>query len=252
MPDPVTALIGGGASLLSGVLSSGASEDAADAQVEAADTSSATQLQMNREGLAQQLKMYEQGRADTAPWRETGTKALNALWERVQRGPGEYTSSPGYAFRVGEGQKAIDRSAAARGGLLSGRAIKEGTRYAEDYATNDYQNWLANYYASLTPLQSVSGVGQTTAAQGAANANQVGGNIASNATQVGTNVGANILAAGNAQAAGSINQSNAITSGVNSGMNNYLLFKYLNGGSNVASPSYTYNPQAYEVGPYYG
>jgi hypothetical protein len=244
----IEAVIGGALGLGAALIGSNASEDAADAQVQAADTSSATQLQMNREGLAQQLKMYEQGRADTAPWRETGTKALNALWERVQRGPGEYTSSPGYAFRVGEGQKAIDRSAAARGGLLSGRAIKEGTRYAEDYATNDYQNWLANYYASLTPYQSVSGVGQTTAAQGASNANQVGSSIASNATQVGSNVGANILAGGNAQAAGSINQSNAITS---SGMNNYLLFKYLNGSSNVASPSYTYNPQAYEVGPYY-
>ena len=193
-------------SVVSGILNSQSSKSAANTQADAA--ANATDAQ---------LKMFEEGLLATAPWRVKGEEALNTLMSKINAGPGEYTKSPGYDFRLSEGQKAIERSAAARGKLLGGAEQKALTRYAQDYATQDYQNFLANYYNSLTPFQSVAGVGQTTANQNASQGNQVAQNI-----------GQNTIAAGQATAGGQINQANSITGAVNSGVNNYMLWKYLN------------------------
>lgn len=193
-------------SVVSGIVNAVSSKDAASTQAAAANTATDAQLAMYREGLAA-----------TAPWREKGEAALNTLVDKVNAGPGDYTKSPGYDFRVSEGQKAIERSAAAKGGLLSGATGKALTRYGQDYATNDYQNFLANYYNSLTPYQSLAGVGQTTASQNAVQGNQTAQTI-----------GQNTIAAGNANAAGQINQANSITGAMNSGINNYMMWKYLN------------------------
>ena len=40
-------------------------------------------------------------------------------------------ADPGYAFRLAEGQKAIERSTAARGGLQSGAALKAAAEYGQ-------------------------------------------------------------------------------------------------------------------------
>ena len=57
-------------------------------------------------------------------------------------------ATPGYQFRMDEGYKALDRSAAARSGILSGAQTKAAQRYGQDYATNEFQNYLNR----LTPL----------------------------------------------------------------------------------------------------
>jgi hypothetical protein len=194
-------------SVVSGVVGAVASSDAADSQTSAANAATAAQL-----------SMYNTGRTDTAPWRAAGREALNTLVAKVNAGPGAYQASPGYEFRLNEGIKAVENSAAARGGVLSGAATKALQRYGQDYATNDYQNFLANYYNSLTPYQSLANVGQTTAAQNAVQGNQVG--------QI---MGQNTIAAGNAQATGAINSANAVSGALNSGVNNYMMWKYLNG-----------------------
>lgn len=193
-------------SVVSGIIGASASTSAANTQADATKGASDVQLQMFREGLEA-----------TAPWREKGEEALNTLAAKVNAGPGEFTKSPGYDFRLAEGTKALERSAAAKGNLFSGRTGKELTRFGQDYATNDYQNFLANYYASLTPLQSLAGVGMTTASQNAVLGNQAGAQI-----------GQNTIAGGNALAGGQINQANAITGASNTAANNYLLWKYLN------------------------
>ena len=183
-----------------------ASRKAAHAQRDAAGEASDTELEM-----------FYQGREDTAPWREAGENALAKLTAKIDAGPGKYTKSPGYAFRLAEGEKAIERSAAARSGVLSGRTAKALTRYGQDYATDDYDNFLARYYDSLKPLQSVAGVGQTTASQDAAQGNAVA-----------SRVGQNIIGAGDAEAGGYIDSANAVTGAANSGINNYLMWKYIN------------------------
>ena len=47
---------------------------------------------------------------------------------------------PGYQFRLSEGEKAIERSAAARGMLQSGRTLKELERYGQGVASQEFEN----------------------------------------------------------------------------------------------------------------
>lgn len=47
-------------------------------------------------------------------------------------------NSPGYQFRLGEGLKALERSAAARGTLLTGGTLKGLSRYGQEFASNEY------------------------------------------------------------------------------------------------------------------
>jgi hypothetical protein len=47
---------------------------------------------------------------------------------------------PGYQFRLQEGQKALERSAAAKGGLLTGGTLKATERYGQEFASNEYSN----------------------------------------------------------------------------------------------------------------
>jgi len=97
------------------------------------------------------------------PWRQAGVDALGKLVKKIDAGPGDYKQSPGYKARLEEGKRAIDASSAARGGALSGRAVKEAMRFGQDYATRDYDNFLRRYYDSMQPLERLSQYGQSAA-----------------------------------------------------------------------------------------
>jgi len=124
----------------------------------------------------------------------------------------DFTTDPGYAFRMREGLKSLDRQAAARGGLISGGALKAAQRYGQDLGSQEYQNAFNRYQVNranqLTPLQSMSGMGQTTAAQ-LGNAGQT------YAGQAGAAYGA----AGQAQASGYMGAANAISGGLGQYLN---------------------------------
>jgi len=62
----------------------------------------------------------------------------------------DFTQDPGYQFRLDEGQKAIERSAAARGGLQSGAALKAAARYGQDMGSQEYQNAFNRYQTNRT------------------------------------------------------------------------------------------------------
>lgn len=178
-----------------------------------ANRAAKTQANAAQQGLASQERMYEQTRADQAPYREAGGEALNSLRSLVM----DYRpftaekmyEDPGYAFRLSEGQKMLDRQAAARGGLISGNALRAATRYGQDYASNEYTNAfnrsLAERNARLAPLQSLAGVGQT--------ATNYVGNAAQNMGQAQNQ---NIQSIGNAQASGYVGGANALTSALGS------------------------------------
>lgn len=119
-------------------------------------------------------------------------------------GMSDYQEDPGYQFRLSEGLKALDKSAAARGGLLSGGALKGISRYGQDMASQEYQNAYNRYTTNQTNqynrLASAAGLGQT-----ANNAlAQSGQNYANQAGQIGMQSAANqgnaALAAGQARA----------------------------------------------------
>jgi hypothetical protein len=82
-------------------------------------------------------------------------------------GMSDFQADPGYAFRMSEGMKGLERSAAARGNLLSGGTLKGIQRFGQDLASQEYTNafnrYQTNRAAQLNPLQSLAGVGQTSA-----------------------------------------------------------------------------------------
>tara|TARA_R110000868_G_scaffold222936_1_gene474756 strand:+ start:2399 stop:3121 length:723 start_codon:yes stop_codon:yes gene_type:complete len=67
-----------------------------------------------------------------------------------------FQKSPGYAFRLGEGQKALEYSQAAKGGLFSGAATKELGNYNQGMASEEYGNYI-------NQLASLAGMGQHAA-----------------------------------------------------------------------------------------
>lgn len=205
----------------SALLGASASRSAARTQAQAADR--ATELQ--REQFERQVELQE-------PWRQAGMAALNKLTPLATQytpfGMQQFQADPGYAFRLSEGMKALERSAAARGGLLSGAAMKGLQRYGQDLASQEYMNAFNRYQAErqaqLNPLQSLAGLGQTsTQALGAAG------------QAYATGAGQAIGAAGQARASGYMGMANALGGGVGQYMNynqqqqqNSLLQQFLN------------------------
>ena len=98
-------------------------------------------------------------RGDVAPWREAGIRALGTLEGKIATGPGEFEADPGYQFRQEQGNRAVDSSAAARGGALSGRAVKEAARFNQGLASQEYGKFVDRFHKSLQPLQQMSGQG---------------------------------------------------------------------------------------------
>ena len=191
------------ATVASAVIGSSASRSAAKAQAGAANRAA----NLQREQFERQTELQ-------APFREAGVRALPEL-EAASRytpfGMQQFTADPGYGFRLAEGQKALDRQAAARGGLISGGALKAAQRYGQEMGSQEYTNAFNRYQterqARLNPLQSLAGVGQTSVAQlGAA-----GQTMASN-------VGEAIGAGAQARASGYMGQANALSQG----LSNYM------------------------------
>jgi hypothetical protein len=116
----------------------------------------------------------------------------------------DFQQDPGYAFRLSEGQKAIERSAAARGGLQSGSALKAAARFGQDLGSQEYQNAFNRYQVNranqLNPLQSLMGAGQSAA-----------NTLTSAAGQQGQNQASNIYNAGQARASGYVGSANALS-----------------------------------------
>ena len=215
MPDPVSgaligsAVIGGVASNKAAKTQAGAARDAADAQ-----------LQASREANALQQRMYEEGVARQQPFLQGGTEDYNRLRSLMSGGPGAAQQflqmDPGYGFRLSEGLKALDRQAAARGGLISGGALKAAQRYGQDVASQEF----GNAYGRLASLAALG-------PQAAGVANALGQNYANQSGQ-------NTMAGGQAAAQGILGAANARASGY-MGMANSLsgaLGQYLNYGQN--------------------
>ena len=128
-------------------------------------------------------------------------------------------TSPGYQFRLGEGLKALERSAASRGTLLTGGTLKGLQRYAQDYASGEY-GARVNQLSNLAQLGYGAASGQ--AGLGSTYANQAGGLLGQQAT----NIGDLITQGGNAAAAGTIGGANAWQQGLG-GMANMAQLYYL-------------------------
>ena len=133
----------------------------------------------------------------------------------------DFTQDPGYEFRLSEGQKAIERSAAARGGTQSGAALKAAARFGQEMGSQEYQNAFNRYQINrsnqLNPLQSLMGAGQSAT-----------NTMTSAAGQLGQGLNQSALASGQARASGYIGSSNALAGalqGIGSTASNYPLYQ---------------------------
>ena len=189
-----------GSSLIGG----SSARSAAKTQASAADRAA----ELQREQFERQVELQ-------APFREAGVRALGKLEAAADYTPfsmNAFQADPGYAFRLSEGQKALERSTAARVGLQSGAALKAAARYGQEMGSQEFQNafnrFQAERSARLNPLQSLAGVGQTsTNALG-----QAGQSYASGAGEA-------LGAGAQARASGYMGMANAIGGGLNQYMN---------------------------------
>lgn len=125
-----------------------------------------------------------------------------------------FQQDPGYAFRLSEGQKVLDRSAAARGGLISGGALRAATRYGQDMGSQEYANAFNRYQTNrsnqLQPLGNLMASGQSAAS-----------NQGSSAGQYGTNAGNLMMQGGQAMAAGQLGVGNTFNNALGTMASSY-------------------------------
>jgi len=196
-----------GGSLLGGLFGSSGAKKAAKAQLQAA-----------REANALQERMFNQQVALQEPFRQAGLTTQAELLRQfglggdaASQGYGnmlrdfsaeDFQADPGYAFRLQEGLKGMDRQAAARGGLISGAALKAAQRYGQEMGSQEYQNAYNRYNQNRGTRYNML-TGQQAVGQSATNAQtQAAGSY-------GQQAGQTLMDMGNARASGYMGSANA-------------------------------------------
>jgi len=182
-----------------------------------ADKALEAQTRATQDANAVNKYMYDQTRTDMQPWRQAGTQALDQMQgsEYMQDfNMSNFVADPGYQFRMAEGTKALERSAAARGGLMGGGTMKALAGYGQNLASEEYNNAYNRFNADrdrrFNRLSSLAGVGQTATTQ----TNAAGQNYANSTSQNSIALG---NAAAGAAAANSNNTNNLIGQGLMAG-----------------------------------
>lgn len=201
--------------------------------------------------MQSQERMFNQAREDQMPWMQAGQAGLGALLgglglgqpqgmgsaapdgqmstgmtDKLRGGPAggpeagslmrsftmqDFEQDPGYQFRMQEGQKALERSAAARGGLGSGRMMKDLQRFGQDLASQEYGNAYNRFQAQqanqYNRLANLAGLGQSTS-----------GALANQAMQQGQNMGNIQMGLGNAAASAGMAQANRLSNMIGTGI----------------------------------
>jgi hypothetical protein len=144
-----------------------------------------------------QVAAAREAAAQFKPWVDNGAWAINQGGTLAGRNGPEAAKNalmldPGYQFRLDQGNKALERATAARGGLGSGKYLKDAMSYNQGQASQEYGN-------SFNRLMALAGMGQTAT-----------GSAADYGTQ-----------GANAQAAGYVGKANALTGAIGQGMSMY-------------------------------
>ena len=162
----------------------------------AADNMSAASGQ----AMAQNQRQFVIGQQNLAPWLQAGRGALTEQQNLMGIG-GDPSSamaalqnSPGYKFRMQQGQNSLDAGLAARGGMGSGKSMQAGVDYNQNFASNEYGNRLAQ-------LSQMSGMG-----------NQNASNMANQGMNFAQNQGNYLTGNANAQGAAGMQQANLTAS----------------------------------------
>jgi len=96
------------------------------------------------------MKAQRQAQSAISPFAATGYQANRQLADALAAGfnPGDLENDPGYQFRMGQGQRQLEQSLAARGLGQSGAALKAAQEYGQNFAASEfadaYNRWLQN------------------------------------------------------------------------------------------------------------
>lgn len=222
--------------------SANAADKAAEAQAAAATYGSDLAYQAQRENTQLQLGALEQQQMNQQPWLNFGKSALGDLSNltlangELMQGfqapapfdPGSVAMDPGFDFRMREGQRAIERAAAARGGALGGAAMRGAARYGQELASDEYGKayqrkageydrnfsnafnvFQANDTNRFNRLASLAGIGQTAALQMGQAQQSYANNVGQAAMATAAQRGDLATQAANARASGYVGAANA-------------------------------------------
>jgi hypothetical protein len=221
MSGVATAIVA--SSVITGTLSSRAQKSAAQTQADAAGRSQ-----------DQLLAAGQEAKEGYTPYTDIGKTALSDITKQSPYFQQQFTNkdlnsylSPGYEFRLGQGQRANMMASNATGGAVSGNALKSLQDYSQNFASGEYANAFnqfqtqrTNIYNQLSDIAKMGLTGQ----QGTANA----------ILGTGTNIASITSGLGNAQAASQIGQANAI-SGAVQGAGNAASYYAMNNMNNPAA-----------------
>jgi hypothetical protein len=282
MNDPVTAGISVVGSLAGSLISSNAARSAGQAQADAAERAARLQQETAQAQIPvlkdvygnnynylnnlynsqyrAQNEIYGQNTANLFPYTtvgQTGATQLNDLansgYFSKQFGPADLYSnlSPNYEFMKGQGLGAVTQTLNVGGG--GSNIVRGATKFAEDYASNAYQQAFNNFQTQRTgiynTLSGLAGIGVNANTQQIAAGGQYSGALSNlysplvNAqTQTSQNLGsgitglavgganagaAGITGAAQANASGTVGSANAISGGISNATNTYLLSQLL-------------------------
>lgn len=252
-------IVSGVGGLVSGAMGSSAASKAADAQADAAKQAAQLQYDAGQKALGLEQDQWNTTQQTLNPYLQSGAGGLNALQYGLGTGgsandtgvgqgslltpyqsfnaPTGLTeqNDPGYQARLKLGTDAIQRSAAARGGVVTGGTAKALDAYGQDYGSNEYGNVYNralndyttnanNYYMGqnnqYNRLSALAGMGQQTASTlgqlGASNANSEANTI----TGAANNQAQSLQNAAAATASGYVGGANAWSNGINGASNN--------------------------------
>jgi hypothetical protein len=245
------------ATLGSAYLQSKSSEKGAQTQADAANRASDLQYQM-----------FETQNEQQKPYREAGYQALKDIASRQDyfTTPGgtlkPFTAAdlksnlaPNYEFMKNQGLGAITQNVNVGGGGSNVDIAR--TKFAEDYASNAYQNALSNYVTQqqigfgqgqtnqtniFNKLAAIAGIGQTSLGSTGNQSVAAGESIGNMMSNAGTAIGAGQVAQGNIYGSAFSNLGGAAAYGYNQYANANPYANMGFSGSN--SRGFTYNEQA--------
>ena len=260
MPIGIGMAVAGVANLAGSFISGNAAQSAAKQQSEAAlkaaeaqrimAEKNATNLQdVANKQMTNLSGIYNTNVGSVQPFVNTGTTAANSLNDLVKSGyfSKQFTAedlkanlAPNYEFMLNQGLGAAKQTLNVGGG---GSNIARGaTKFAEDYASNAYQqafnNWQSQRQGIYSTLSGIANIGTTGTGQGIGAGNVYGYNTTGLTTGTGMNIanlltgGANataagITGAGQAGAAGTVGAANALSGGIVNSGNLYALNELL-------------------------
>jgi len=206
-------------------------------QASAASSAANLQSQATSDAAAQQRAMFDIQNAQQAPYRQAGYGALSRIstmlpdFTKMPAAYRDFTAAdlqtnlaPNYQFMLGQGLGATRQGLNVGGG--GSNVERGGIKFAEDYASNAYQNALQNYMAQKTQafnqeqtglgnvynrLAGIAGIGQTAVGQTSNLAQSTAANIGQLGIGGASAIGAGQIGAANAMAGGYQGIGNAAT-----------------------------------------